>query len=326
MSLAMFGFYHLELPKSLQTKLHNSSERHRDGSLWGAAIMGALSSLIVGPCVAAPLAGALIFIGQTGDVILGFSALLVMGLGMGVPLLILGASAGKLLPKAGDWLNATKAVFGVIMLAVAIWMLSRVIPAEIAMLLWSLWLILPSIYLSALDPLPAHSSGWRKLFKGIGLVMLVYGLLLLIGFSLGNHNPLAPLQGIGFNKPAQAAGVTFQRVTTLAELNQRIAEASAKQQPVMLDFYADWCISCKEMEAYTFTDATVKQGLAKFLLLQADVTANSDADQALLSHFNLIGPPATLFFDRHGQELSQQRVVGYQDAKTFAQSLSRLSL
>ncbi|MFI3219943.1 MAG: protein-disulfide reductase DsbD, partial [Methylococcales bacterium] len=175
LSLSMFGFYNLQLPNAIQTKLHNSSVRHQDGSLWGAAIMGALSSLIVGPCVAAPLAGALIFIGQTGDAVLGGSALFALGLGMGVPLLLLGASAGKLLPKAGEWMNTTKAVFGVVMLAVAVWMLERVLPPPLTMLLWAMLLVLPAIYLSAIDPLPAHVSGWRKLWKGVGLMMLAYG-------------------------------------------------------------------------------------------------------------------------------------------------------
>jgi thiol:disulfide interchange protein DsbD len=327
LSLSMFGFYHLELPKALQAKLHDSSERHRDGSLWGAAIMGSLSSLIVGPCVAAPLAGALIFIGQTGDVVLGGAALFFMGLGMGVPLLILGASAGKLLPKPGPWLNATKAVFGVIMLAVAIWMLSRILPPAVTMLLWSVWLILPSIYLNALDPLPEHSSGWRKLFKGIGLVMLAYGVLLLIGFGMGNSNPLKPLQGFAVGT-AQAQenieGLRFERVASKAELEARIKEAAANKQAVMLDFYADWCISCKEMEAYTFTDAKVKAALAGFVLLQADVTGNTPDDQALLAAFNLVGPPATLFFGTDQQERQAQRVVGYQDAATFLNTVQQV--
>ena len=303
LSLSMFGFYHLELPKSLQVKLHNSSEIHRDGSLWGAAIMGSLSSLIVGPCVAAPLAGALIYIGQTGDAVLGGSALFALGLGMGVPLLLLGASAGKLLPKAGDWLNSTKAVFGVIMLAVAVWMLSRILPGNVIMMLWAMLLIFPAIYLSAVDPLPENSSGWRKLWKGLGLMMLAYGLLLLIGFSLGNSNPLKPLQGLGVST-AQAAepGIVFERVASIAALEARIKQANANHQPVMLDFYADWCISCKEMETYTFADPRVKQALKGYALLQVDVTNNSDDDKALLTKFNLIGPPAILFFGLDHQE------------------------
>jgi len=324
LSLSMFGFYHLELPKSLQVKLHNSSEIHRDGSLLGAAIMGALSSLIVGPCVAAPLAGALIFIGQTGDAVLGGSALFALGLGMGVPLLLLGASAGKLLPKAGNWLNSTKAVFGVIMLAVAVWMLSRILPGDLIMMLWAMLLIFPAIYLSAVDPLPENSSGWRKLWKGLGLMMLAYGLLLLIGFSLGNSNPLKPLQGLGVST-AQAAepGLSFERVNSLTALETRIKQAAANHQPVMLDFYADWCISCKEMETYTFADPRVKQALKGYVLLQADVTQNSDDDKALLEKFSLIGPPAILFFGPGTQEKTANRVIGYQDAETFIKSLQR---
>ncbi|UOA08820.1 protein-disulfide reductase DsbD [Methylobacter sp. S3L5C] len=327
LSLSMFGFYELELPNSLKTKLHNSSERHRDGSLWGAAIMGALSSLIVGPCVAAPLAGALIFIGQSGSALLGGSALFAMGLGMGVPLLLLGASAGKLLPKAGTWLYSTKAVFGVIMLAVAVWMLSRILPPSITILLWAMLLILPAIYLSAIDSLPENSSGWRKLWKGVGLIMLAYGLLLLIGFSMGNSNPLKPLQGFGINN-AQATeqGLVFEKVASLSALESRIQQASANHQPVMLDFYADWCISCKEMEAYTFADPKVKQALNGFVLLQADVTKNSDDDKALLAKFNLIGPPAILFFSTNNQEKAAHRVIGYQDAETFINTLQRVKL
>lgn len=326
LSLSMFGFYHLELPKSFQTKLHNSSEIHRDGSLWGAAIMGALSSLIVGPCVAAPLAGALIYIGQTGDAVLGGSALFVLGLGMGVPLLLLGASAGKLLPKAGNWLNATKAVFGVIMLAVAVWMLSRILPGNVTIMLWAMLLILPAIYLSAVDPLPENSSGWRKLWKGVGLMMLAYGLLLLIGFSLGNSNPLKPLHGLGLNTAQTAAepAIKFERVGSIAALENRIKQAAANNQPVMLDFYADWCISCKEMETYTFADPRVKQALTGFVLLQADVTNNSDDDKALLAKFQLIGPPAIVFFGSDNQEKTANRVIGYQDAETFIKSLQRV--
>lgn len=325
LSLSMFGFYQLELPKSLQAKLHNSSEIHRDGSLLGAAIMGALSSLIVGPCVAAPLAGALIFIGQTGDALLGGSALFMLGLGMGIPLLLLGASAGKLLPKAGNWLNSTKAVFGVIMLAVSVWMLSRILPGEVIMLLWAMLLIFPAIYLSAVDPLPENSSGWRKLWKGLGLMMLAYGLLLLIGFSLGNSNPLKPLQGLGLTSAlaAEPQGLVFERVSSAA-LDNRIKQANANNQMVMLDFYADWCISCKEMDAYTFSDPRVKQALNGFVVLQVDVTDNTADDKVLMAKFDLIGPPAILFFGADNQEKTANRVIGYQDADTFLKSLQRI--
>lgn len=326
LSLSMFGFYNLELPKSLQAKLHSTSDKHRDGSYFGAAIMGALSSLIVGPCVAAPLAGALIFIGQTGDIVLGGSALFVMGFAMGSPLLLLGASAGSLLPKAGHWLNSTKAIFGVIMLAVSLWMLDRILPASVTMLLAASLFIIPAIYLRAIDPLSEQLSNWSKLWKGLGVMMLIYGVLLLIGLSMGNTNLLQPLQGIGgqsFSKQ-EHEGLTFKRIKSLAELEQNLEQARINKQWVMLDFYADWCISCKEMEAYTFTDEKVKQKLSNFILLQADVTKNSADDKALLQRFNLFGPPAILFFGIDKQEKKSSRVIGYQNSETFLSGIDKL--
>ena len=250
-----------------------------------------------------------------------------MGLGMGVPLLLLGASAGKLLPKAGAWLYATKAVFGVIMLAMAVWMLSRILSPAIITLLWAMLLILPAIYLKAIDPLPEHCSGWHKLWKGIGLMMLAYGLLLLIGFSMGNNNPLKPLQGLGVNNALAAEqGLIFKHVASLAALETEIQQAKALHQTVMLDFYADWCISCKEMAAYTFSDPKVKQALAGVVLLQADVTNNNIDDQTLLTKFNLIGPPAILFFGTDGKEITAQRVIGYQETESFIKILQRVKL
>jgi len=331
LSLSMFGFYNLQLPSSLQAKLHSSSEQHRDGSYWGAAVMGALSSLIVGPCVAAPLAAALMYIGQTGDVVLGGSALFVMGLGMGVPLLVIGASAGKLLPKAGPWLNATKAVFGVIMLAVAAWMLSRIVPASVSMLFAAILLIIPAIYLNALEPLPQPASGWTKLWKGLGLMMLVFGFLQLIGLAAGGSNPLQPLSAFasivaapGQVETQPAAGLPFQRVRSLAELEQKVQQAKTERKWLMLDFYADWCISCKEMEAYTFSDAKVKQALQDFIVVQADVTEAGAEDMAMLQQFGLIGPPGIIFYGPDGQERTSHRVIGFQDAVTFLQSLQQL--
>ena len=245
-----------------------------------------------------------------------------MGMGMGVPLLLLGASAGKLLPKAGSWLYSTKAVFGVIMLGVAVWMLSRILPPSVPILLWAILLILPAIYLNALEPLPLNSSGWSKLWKGIGLMMLAYGLILLIGFSMGNDNPLKPLKGIAGNKSqALEESPVFEHVPNLASLEARIRQANQNHQVVMVDFYADWCISCKEMEAYTFTDPRVKKVLSTYKLLQLDVTKDSDEDKALLARFNLIGPPAILFFSGSEQEDAAHRVIGYQDAETFLKTL-----
>lgn len=326
LSLAMFDFYHLELPKSLQARLHNASDKHRDGSYLGAGLMGIFSSLIVGPCVAAPLAAALMYIGQSGDVILGGSALFVMGFGMGVPLLIIGASAGSLLPRAGHWLNASKSVFGVIMLAVAVWMLERVLAAEIIMFFWAILCIIPAIYLRALDPLPSVDSGWHKLWKGFGVILLAYGLLILVGLSAGNSNPLQPLKGLSMGAAGAQAETppAFKKVASLPELKQEIQRANAKGQWVMLDFYADWCISCKEMEAYTLSKPEVKQALANFVLLQADVTKNTAADKELLKAFNLVGPPAILFFSLDGQEQGDLRIIGYQDAEAFLGQLPRI--
>ncbi|MDD4914159.1 MAG: protein-disulfide reductase DsbD [Methylococcales bacterium] len=326
LALSMFGFYNLEMPQALQAKFINSSDRHRDGSYLGAAIMGALSSLIVGPCVAAPLAAALIYIGQTGDVVLGGSALFVMGLGMGAPLLLLGASAGKLLPKAGTWLDTTKSVFGVIMLAVAIWMLSRILPVAATMLLTAMLLMTSAVFLGAMEYLPVSASGWRKLWKGLGVAMLAYGLLMLIGLSAGSDNLLQPLRGLlsAGGPVAEQHGVAFQRVKSVAELESRLKQAADSRQPVMLDFYADWCVSCKEMESYTFTDAAVRQGLAGFVLLQADVTENSADDKALLQRFGLVGPPGIIFFAADGREQTASRVIGFQDAAAFVRTLQGL--
>lgn len=325
LSLSMFGFYNLELPKSIQAKLYRASNQQRDNSYLGAAIMGGLSALIVGPCVAAPLAGALIYIGQTGDVLLGGSALFVMGFGMGVPLLLLGTSAGSLLPKSGHWLNASKAIFGVIMLAVAVWMLDRILPAEIIMLMTAALFIIPAIYLKAIEPLPEQSSGWKKLWKGLGMILLIYGILLLIGLGMGNSNPLRPLKNIGISySNAPAEGLIFKKITSIVELNQILEQASTNNQWLMLDFYADWCISCKEMEAFTFTDEKIKKELANFILLQADVTKNSVDDQTLLQTFNLIGPPAILFFGPDKQEKLASRVIGYQNSEKFLTTIKQL--
>ena len=266
------------------------------------------------------------YIGQTGDVVLGGAALFVMGFGMGVPLLIIGASAGSLLPKAGHWLNASKSIFGVIMLAVAVWMLERVIAPELTMLFWAMLCIIPAIYLRVLDPLPTIDSGWHKLWKGLGVILFTYGLLILIGLSAGNTNPLQPLKGLslGASSESEETPIAFKRVTSLAELQQEIKTANNNGQWVMLDFYADWCISCKEMEHYTLSNPEVKQALSDFVLLQADITKNNEEDKALLKAFNLIGPPAILFFNLDQQEQTSARVIGFQGTKTFLKHLSKL--
>ncbi len=322
LSLSMFGFYELQLPTFLQSRVSEEASHLRGGSLPGVAAMGALSAIIVGPCVAAPLAGALLYIGQTGDAVLGGAALFAMGLGMGAPLLAVGLSAGTLLPKSGPWMEAIKKAFGVILLATAVWLVAPVIPVVAQMLAWALLLIVPAIYLHALDPLPAHARGWQRFWKGIGIVMLLLGAAMLLGTLAGSRDPLQPLSVLRSSAASgEARPLNFTRVGSLAELEMRIAAAG---KPVLLDFYADWCVSCKEMERFTFADARVQAKLAGWTLLRVDVTANSDADKALLQRFKLYGPPGIIFFDRNGKEIEAMRVVGFQDAKEFLRQLSRL--
>jgi thiol:disulfide interchange protein DsbD len=321
LSFSMFGFYELQLPTFLQSKMSEEAGHLKGGSLPGVTAMGALSALIVGPCVAAPLAGALLYIGQTGDAVLGGVALFVMALGMGAPLLAVGLSAGTILPKTGPWMEAVKKAFGVILLATAVWMVSPVIPVAVQMLAWALLLIVPAIYLHALDPLPAHAKGWHKFWKGIGIAMVVAGAAMLVGALSGAKDPLQPLSGLrGEALATDTRHLPFERVKSVAELDARIAAAG---KPVMLDFYADWCVSCKEMERFTFSDARVQQKLAGTLLLQADVTANSDDDKALLKRFNLFGPPGIIFFDKAGKEIDSVRIVGFQNAEAFLKSLEK---
>ena len=323
LSFSMFGFYELQLPSSLQSKLSDEAGHLQGGRGIGVFLMGALSALIVGPCVAAPLAGALLYIGQTGDAVFGGAALFMMALGMGVPLIVVGLSAGTLLPKAGAWMNAVKKAFGVLLLATAVWLVSPVIPAVVEMLAWALLLIIPAIYLHALDPLPVNAKSWQRFWKGIGIVMLLTGAALLIGALAGSRDPLQPLAALrGQAMAAESKKLPFEPVTSVAELD---AKVSAAGRPVMLDFYADWCVSCKEMERFTFADPAVQARLSGFTLLKADVTANSADDKALLARFGLFGPPGILFFDASGKEIKSVRVVGFQNAPTFLKSLDQLT-
>ncbi|AKH21328.1 protein-disulfide reductase DsbD [Sedimenticola thiotaurini] len=320
LALSMFGFYELQLPSSWQSKLTERSNKQSGGSLVGVAIMGFLSALIVGPCVAPPLAGALIYIGQTGDALLGGLALFALAMGMGTPLIIIGTSAGKYLPRAGSWMDKVKAVFGVGMLAVAIILLERVVPADIAMLLWGILLVVSAIYMGAIGELPVEASGWDRLWKGLGMVLLIYGSLMLIGAAAGGKDTVQPLRGLfAAGTTSESAHLQFKRIKTVADLEREVAAASSAGKPVMLDFYADWCVSCKEMERYTFSDPQVMAALSDAVLLQADVTANDEQDVALLQgHFGLPGPPSIMFYGRDGQERKGYRVVGFKAAEEFA--------
>jgi thiol:disulfide interchange protein DsbD len=325
LALSMFGFYDLQLPSSVQTRISEISNRQQGGSLIGVAIMGLLSALIVGPCVAPPLAGALIFIGQTGDAVLGGAALFALSMGMGAPLIAIGTSAGKFLPRAGAWMDAVKAVFGVLLLGVAIMLLERIIPAAVALLLWGLLLICSGVYMGATESLPAQAGGWRRLWKGLGLALLVYGALMLVGVAAGGKDTIQPLRGlIPAGGAGQAAHATFKRIKTAADLDRELSAARTAGKPVLLDFYADWCVSCKEMERYTFSDPDVIAELQRFVLLQADVTANDAEDQGLMQgRFNIPGPPAIMIFDPAGSELRGFRIVGFQPAGAFAAHLRK---
>ena len=323
LSFSMFGFFELQLPAALQSRVADTANR-QGGSLPAIALMGALSALIVGPCVAAPLAGALLYIAQTGNAVLGGAALFVMALGMGLPLLLVGAFSRSLLPKSGPWMDGVKKFFGVVMLATALWLVSPVIPTWLQMLGWTLLMLVPAIYLHALDPLPAHAHGWQRLGKGLGVALLLGGAAMLAGVLGGSRDPLQPLGFLRGRVAAEAPAPIFERVGTTERLDARLAESAAAGKPVMLDFYADWCVSCKEMERFTFADPQVALRLKQFVLLQADVTANAAADIALLKRFGLFGPPGIIFFDAGGRERIDLRVIGFQAADQFLPSLERV--
>ena len=323
LSLSMFGFYQLQLPTSWQSKIAGISNQQKSGSLIGVAIMGLLSALIVGPCVAPPLAAAVLYISQTRDPVFGGLALFVLSLGMGAPLVVFGTAAGRLLPRAGAWMDAVKAVFGVVFLGLAIWMLARILDGVWIMLMSGTLLIASGVYLGALERLADGVSGWRKLCKALGVIVLLLGAAELIGVAAGGRDVTQPLAGIvgRGGKDATSSERAFRTIKSSAELDRELAAAADK--PVMLDFYADWCVSCKEMEKFTFPAPDVQRALGGFVLLKADVTANDEADQALLKRFGLFGPPATIFFT-HAAEQRALRLIGFEKAENFIKRLDTL--
>ena len=325
LSFSMFGFYELQMPASIQSKLVNISNSQQGGNIVGVAIMGFLSALIVGPCVTAPLVGALIYIAETGDAVLGGMALFSLSMGMGAPLLLIGASAGKFLPKAGAWMDAVKAVFGVLLLGLAIWLLERVAPAAATMALWAALIIVSAIYMGAMDSLAEGSSGWKKLWKGLGVLLLIYGIIMLLGLASGNRNVYQPLKGLaGISGTAsQVEHLNFKQIKGVDGFNAELERANAAGKTVMLDFYADWCVSCKEMEAFTFSDPAVQKALDGVVLLQADVTPNDEKDTELYKHFGIIGPPSIMFFGTDGKENRNYRVVGFMPADKFSEHVKR---
>jgi len=329
LALSMFGFFSLQMPAAMQARLSSSSHRMKGGTLLGVFVMGILSALIVGPCAGPVLIGALIYTSQSGDYLTGALAMFALGNGMGAPLLVIGASGGKLLPKAGGWMNTVKAVFGVILLGVAIVMLERILPGPVTLMMWALLLIVSAIYMRALDPLPDDISGWHRLWKGLGIAMLIYGAVLIASATTGAHNPLDPLHkirsGMVVNQENSRASqhLQFQRIKSIDDFNAAVENSMAAGKPVMLDFYADWCTYCIEMEEYTFPDPRVQQELANVTLLQADVTDNDATDVALLNHFKLFAPPAILFFGADGQENRESRLVGFLDADGFLEHVQK---
>ena len=331
LSLSMFGFYELQLPMSWQNRLNAIGDKVGGGKHASVVVMGSLSSLVVSPCVSAPLAGALIYISTTGDAVLGGLALLTLGLGMGVPLILIGASGGHLLPKAGAWMNSVKAVFGVGLLAVAIWLLERVIPAGATLALWAALAIGCGVYLGAMDFSPRQ--GWGQLWKASGAFSFIYGVMLLIGAATGAENPLKPLDRLA-GSPASiqmasleggahtSDGLVWHPVASLADLDEQLAEAARAGQPALLDLYADWCISCKVMERTVFPRPEVASQLAQFRLLRADVTRNNEDDKALMGAYGLFGPPSLVFFAGDKGELSDVRIQGEVGAESLAAHLA----
>jgi thioredoxin:protein disulfide reductase len=327
LGLAMFGLFQLQMPAAVQTRLASLANRQSAGTFAGTAAVGALSALIVTTCVAPPLVAALAVIGQSGDVVRGSSALFALSLGMGTPLLAFGASAGKLMPKAGPWMNTVKAAFGVMLIGVAIWMLERVLPGTVTLVMWALLVFLTGVFMGAFEPLPESPRASRRLGKGLGMLACLYGALMIVGAALGGSDPLRPIpQGAlvsGSSAPSQR--LSFQPVDNVASLENALAAARRDGRPVMVDFTADWCVSCKEMERHTFTADQVVDALTPFELLKIDVTANNDDDKALLRYFGSFGPPTIAFFDSAGQRLDSYTLVGFVRAQEFATHVNRVA-
>ncbi|MCJ7764755.1 MAG: protein-disulfide reductase DsbD, partial [Thiovulaceae bacterium] len=330
LAFSMFGFYEIGLPASWQSKLSSvSDDASNKGGFVGVAVMGFLSALIVGPCVAPGLAGALIYIGQTGNAFLGGAALFVMSIGMGLPLLLIGVGAGRFMPRPGGWMDTLTKVFGVVMLAIAIWMLSRIVSDSINMVLWALFFMTSAVYMGAFESLEVSKRGWNALFKAFGVIFMIYGVLLFIGVLSGSSSLITPLDQFGKANITTVQSVSsaeksdneFKVIHSSEELDA-ILEAN-KDRVVMLDFSAEWCTSCTEMEHITFSDQKVKAKMKSFVLVQADVTANSEEERALTKRFGLFGPPGILFF-KEGEEIKNARVIGYQPPEKFLAHLEKL--
>ena len=312
LAFSMFGYFEIRLPASIQTKLNKTTDGKKKQGIAGIAIMGFLSALIVGPCVAPPLAGALVYIGQTGDALLGGMALFVMSLGMGVPLLLIGLGAGKFMPKPGGWMEGITRIFGIVMLGVAIWLLDRVLDASLIIVLWALLLLGSAIYLKIYTNI---------ITRLISRVLLILGTVLLVGAISGATNPLKPLDKFTSSKSVVNTNeLVFQKVKNIVELELAIKNSD---KPIMLDFWASWCVACKELEEITFKDDEVIKKLQGFTLLKADVTLNNDDDKALQKMFGVVGPPALIFWDKDKKEVKSSKIVGYKNPKDFLEIINK---
>jgi thiol:disulfide interchange protein DsbD len=312
LAFSLFGYYEIRLPASLQSKIQNSTEGKEKQGIFGIAVMGFLSALIVGPCVAPPLAGALIYIGQTGDAVLGGAALFVMSIGMGIPLLLIGLGAGRFMPKPGGWMDSVSKVFGIVMLGIAVWMLDRIIDPIYTMYMWAILLIALGVYIKTYQHI---------LIQILTVVFIALGVSVLVGALSGQTNPLKPFEKFTTGKVTNAQNsIKFTYVKNLDELNEQIKLSS---KPVMLDFYADWCISCKELEGITFKDEKVIAKLNEFTLLKADVTKNTDDDKEMQKKFGVVGPPALIFWDKDNNEIKQAKIVGYKNPTDFLEIVNK---
>jgi thioredoxin:protein disulfide reductase len=328
LALSMFDVYQLQVPASIQSKTTELANRLPGGNLIGVFVMGGISALVVGPCVAAPLAGALVYISQTRDVMLGGAALFAMALGMSVPLLLVGMSAGTLLPRAGAWMEYVKQFFGMMLIAVALWIVSPVLPAGVNILLWALLLLFAASLLGAFQGSSTDSASGHgaKLIKTLGLASAVMAGILLVSAASGGQSllqPLAHLKYVSQTSDQSRHGLDFQRIASNKELDTELATAQKQGKAVMLDFYADWCVACKEYDALTFSNSQVQSRLKNVKLLQVDVTKNNAEDKALLKRFSLFGPPGIVFFKANGAVTPSYKVVGFESTEQFMSSLDK---
>lgn len=319
-ALALFGLYELRLPASMRNFLDQKAGQVQGGSLWGAAVLGVLSSLLVSPCVSAPLAAALVYISSTGDTLGGGLKLFSLGLGMGAPLLVFACGGAALLPKSGPWMVAVRNTFGVLLLAVALWLLARVLPQSLNLLLWGLLAGGVALQLGALEL--SQKSAIERLGQLLGVLLLTYAVMSWVAAFKDAENPLRPVySSIQSDTATQPTKGRWNSVSTAADLRAQLAAAQAARQPVLLDFYAEWCISCKIIEHQVLPRPEIQSQLAAYRLIRFDITQNTQEQRALLNQYQLFGPPALLLMSANGQEWRDLRTMGETNAVDLGQKL-----